>query len=107
MSWLIGKIVIIWYKLVNIFNHDTHEDKMLSGELIVVGTSNASINLHRKDHPDGAKVHFHGNPDPVPCNPAGFDDVQWSIILADDGFYHLTIYWSVSIEREIKWEVYW
>ena len=93
------------------FKHNDHDDereaKMLSGELIVVGTDRVHINLHKHHHPERVSVKFKGHHEPHPCNPHHHDELEWHIVLGEDDVYHLTIFWSVSATREIKWEVFW
>ena len=80
---------------------------MLKGELIIVGADSIVIDLHNTKHPEDISVKFHGAPTWIPCNSAHIDDLQWFCSQSSTGGFLLTISWSVSTPREIKWSACW
>lgn len=74
---------------------------MQSGELIVTGTDQISINLNGM--PAEVKVRFKDEEQIVPCNPHHLDFLEFEI-QSVVGFI-LLIKWNVTNIREIKWHV--
>jgi hypothetical protein len=75
---------------------------MQSGELIVTGTDQVTIDLN--DFPSEVKVHFKDEAQIVPCNPHHLDTLEFEVQTTVSGFV-LLVKWSVTNVREIKWHV--
>lgn len=77
---------------------------MEQGELTVVGQDSYSITL--VGAPSKVSVKFKDHQIPVPCNPHHQDDLVAVVSQPTPGTFVLTISWSVSAPREIKWEIF-
>ena len=82
---------------------DCPETFMQSGEIIVIGKGEVSIQLH--EMPCGIKCRFRHEHHIVPCNPHHADTLEYEVRHTCKG-HVLNIKWEVSGVREILWHVH-
>lgn len=80
------------------------KNKKISGELSVVGKDFVEIELQHGE-PKKIKVKFLDEALPNPCDPGSQDTYAWSVKRDCCHTYVLSIYWNVSAQRLIGWEV--
>lgn len=92
---------------------------MQSGELTVVGSGKANIELG-KHHPKYIVVRFKDDHIVIPCNPHHHDHLKWEVRnlhpshrhdhrhehCKHDDRYVLEVEWRVTGVRKINWSVY-
>ena len=85
--------------------------KHTSGELVLTGSGEATIDLKMRIAPEriilrfkdeGKHHHKH-----APCDHHHRCGADWIVLFEDDKKHHLTVYWDVCDVRELVWEAFW